>query len=170
MHGRYKVTVVSGKESLYAHPYNIFFSSVCSRYCREMFYSYYWSSMKCPSESFSAFSALGDPWPCLFFNGRHKAKHINITEPICMWQTLTTYKTQLAEDPIVNAHLKTLYDNLLEQNLCRIIEPFSKVQVQHVANLIKLPVVGTFLLSVGGWLYIHASVWTQSHAVEVSSQ
>ena len=59
----------------------------------------------------------------------------------CILQTLGAYKSQLAEDPIVNAHLKTLYDNLLEQNLCRIIEPFSKVQVQHVANLIKLPVV-----------------------------
>ncbi|XP_059171604.1 26S proteasome non-ATPase regulatory subunit 11-like isoform X2 [Physella acuta] len=55
-------------------------------------------------------------------------------------KTLVTYKTQLEDDPIVQAHLKTLYDNLLEQNLCRIIEPFSKVQVQHVANLIKLPV------------------------------
>ncbi|XP_045170358.1 26S proteasome non-ATPase regulatory subunit 11-like [Mercenaria mercenaria] len=55
-------------------------------------------------------------------------------------KTLVTYKSQLEEDPIVSAHLKTLYDNLLEQNLCRIIEPFSKVQVQHVANLIKLPV------------------------------
>jgi len=54
-------------------------------------------------------------------------------------KTLAGFKSQLAEDPIVNAHLKTLYDNLLEQNLCRIIEPFSKVQVQHVANLIKLP-------------------------------
>lgn len=55
-------------------------------------------------------------------------------------KTLASYKSQLSDDPIVNAHLKTLYDNLLEQNLCRIIEPFSKVQVQHVANLIKLPV------------------------------
>lgn len=55
-------------------------------------------------------------------------------------KTLVQYKTQLADDPIVNAHLKTLYDNLLEQNLCRIIEPFSRVQVQHVANLIKLPI------------------------------
>ena len=45
------------------------------------------------------------------------------------FQTLVQYKTQLADDPIVNAHLKTLYDNLLEQNLCRIIEPFSRVQV-----------------------------------------
>ncbi|XP_052801773.1 26S proteasome non-ATPase regulatory subunit 11-like [Mya arenaria] len=56
-------------------------------------------------------------------------------------KTLVTYRAQLEDDPIVSAHLKTLYDNLLEQNLCRIIEPFSKVQVQHIANLIKLPVV-----------------------------
>ncbi|KAL4222781.1 26S proteasome non-ATPase regulatory subunit 11 [Mactra antiquata] len=55
-------------------------------------------------------------------------------------KTLVSYKSQLEDDPIVSAHLKTLYDNLLEQNLCRIIEPFSKVQVQHIANLIKLPV------------------------------
>ncbi|XP_048754262.1 26S proteasome non-ATPase regulatory subunit 11A-like [Ostrea edulis] len=55
-------------------------------------------------------------------------------------KTLVQYKPQLADDPIVNAHLKTLYDNLLEQNLCRIIEPFSRVQVQHVANLIKLQI------------------------------
>ncbi|XP_052249448.1 26S proteasome non-ATPase regulatory subunit 11-like isoform X5 [Dreissena polymorpha] len=54
-------------------------------------------------------------------------------------KTLAQYKGQLEDDPIVSAHLKTLYDNLLEQNLCRIIEPFSKVQVQHIANLIKLP-------------------------------
>ncbi|VDI02164.1 26S proteasome non-ATPase regulatory subunit 11-like isoform X1 [Mytilus galloprovincialis] len=54
-------------------------------------------------------------------------------------KTLASFKSQLEDDPIVNAHLKTLYDNLLEQNLCRIIEPFSRVQVQHVANLIKLP-------------------------------
>lgn len=39
------------------------------------------------------------------------------------------YKSQLEDDPIVHAHLDTLYDNLLEHNLCRIIEPFSKVQV-----------------------------------------
>ena len=48
---------------------------------------------------------------------------------IFFFQTLVTYKAQLEDDPIVSTHLKTLYDNLLEQNLCRIIEPFSKVQV-----------------------------------------
>nr|UCK81613.1 26S proteasome non-ATPase regulatory subunit 11A [Arenicola marina] len=55
-------------------------------------------------------------------------------------QTVTQYKAQLEDDPIVRAHLDSLYDNLLEQNLCRLIEPFSRAQVEHVASLIKLPV------------------------------
>lgn len=53
--------------------------------------------------------------------------------------TLQKYPSELQEDPIINAHLASLYDNLLEQNLCRIIEPFSRVQVSHVASIIKLP-------------------------------
>jgi len=54
--------------------------------------------------------------------------------------TLAEYREFLEDDPIVKAHLDTLYDDLLEKNLCRIIEPFSRVQVSHVASLIKLPV------------------------------
>jgi len=52
--------------------------------------------------------------------------------------TLSEYSKELQDDPIVCAHLDSLYDNLLEQNLCRIIEPYSKVQVKHIAQLIKL--------------------------------
>ncbi|BES96711.1 unnamed protein product [Nesidiocoris tenuis] len=53
--------------------------------------------------------------------------------------TLKGYKKELEEDPIVKAHLGTLYDNMLEQNLCRIIEPYSRVQVDYVSKAIKLP-------------------------------
>ncbi|XP_070566151.1 26S proteasome non-ATPase regulatory subunit 11A-like [Ptychodera flava] len=53
-------------------------------------------------------------------------------------KALAVYKEQLVDDPIIKAHLDSCYDNLLEQNLCRIIEPFSRVQVQHIANIIKL--------------------------------
>lgn len=54
-------------------------------------------------------------------------------------QTLKSFKKELEEDVIVRAHLGTLYDNMLEQNLCRIIEPYSRVQVDFVAQSIKLP-------------------------------
>ncbi|NWR41544.1 PSD11 ATPase, partial [Regulus satrapa] len=44
-------------------------------------------------------------------------------------KALTDYKVELRDDPIINTHLAKLYDNLLEQNLIRVIEPFSRVQV-----------------------------------------
>merc|ERR1719402_1338975 len=50
-----------------------------------------------------------------------------------------TYKTQLQGDKIVAKHPDTLYQNMLEQNLCRIIEPYSKVQVDYAAGKIGLP-------------------------------
>lgn len=56
-------------------------------------------------------------------------------------QALKMYRSELEEDVIVRAHLGTLYDNMLEQNLCRIIEPYSRVEVEHVAKCIKLPMV-----------------------------
>ncbi|GLV32447.1 Regulatory particle non-ATPase 6 [Carabus blaptoides fortunei] len=54
-------------------------------------------------------------------------------------QTVKNFKHELEDDVIVRAHLGTLYDNMLEQNLCRIIEPYSRVQVDYVAKTIKLP-------------------------------
>jgi len=41
----------------------------------------------------------------------------------------TTYQQELGEDVVVKAHLATMYDKMMEQNLCRIIEPYSKVEV-----------------------------------------
>uniref|UniRef100_A0A2A4IU11 PCI domain-containing protein n=1 Tax=Heliothis virescens TaxID=7102 RepID=A0A2A4IU11_HELVI len=54
---------------------------------------------------------------------------------------LKTYKRELEEDAVVRAHLGALYDTMLEQNLCRIVEPYMRVQVDHVARCIRLPVV-----------------------------
>uniref|UniRef100_A0A8C8D088 PCI domain-containing protein n=1 Tax=Oncorhynchus tshawytscha TaxID=74940 RepID=A0A8C8D088_ONCTS len=44
-------------------------------------------------------------------------------------KALTEYRGELRDDSIINTHLTMLYDNLLEQNLIRVIEPFSRVQV-----------------------------------------
>lgn len=56
---------------------------------------------------------------------------------------LTKYNKQLSADPMVVTHLGDLKDALLEQNLIRLIEPFSRVQIKHVAVLIAMaaPVV-----------------------------
>lgn len=55
-------------------------------------------------------------------------------------EVLGSYKNELQEDPVVHSHLKALYNALMEQNLLRIIEPYSRVDVSHVAEQIKLPV------------------------------
>eukprot|EP00007_Cunea_sp_BSH-02190019_P004142 CAMPEP_0174230116 /NCGR_PEP_ID=MMETSP0417-20130205/933_1 /TAXON_ID=242541 /ORGANISM="Mayorella sp, Strain BSH-02190019" /LENGTH=431 /DNA_ID=CAMNT_0015307747 /DNA_START=1 /DNA_END=1297 /DNA_ORIENTATION=- len=53
---------------------------------------------------------------------------------------LRTFHVELGEDPVIHSHLKSLYDEMLEQNLCRLIEPFSVVEIEHIAALIKLDV------------------------------
>jgi len=54
-------------------------------------------------------------------------------------KALSTYQDELGNDIIIRSHLGTLYDTLLEQNLSKIIEPFSCVEIEHVAKLIDLP-------------------------------
>ncbi|KAI9492258.1 PCI domain-containing protein [Zychaea mexicana] len=52
---------------------------------------------------------------------------------------LATYTNELNDDPIIRTQLAALYDTLLEQNLVRIIEPFSRVEISHIADVVKLP-------------------------------
>lgn len=55
-------------------------------------------------------------------------------------RTLLDFKGEIVEDAFVSRHTRILYDMLLEQNLLRLIEPYSCVEIAHVAGLIGLPV------------------------------
>jgi 26S proteasome regulatory subunit N6 len=54
-------------------------------------------------------------------------------------RSLRDYQDELQNDPIIKTHLSALYDTLYQQNLLRVIEPFSRVEITHVAALVKLP-------------------------------
>ncbi|VDP88018.1 unnamed protein product [Echinostoma caproni] len=51
----------------------------------------------------------------------------------------TKYEAELANDPVVSRHLTSFYDTLFGQNLLKLIEPYSRVQIGHIAKLINLP-------------------------------
>ena len=50
-----------------------------------------------------------------------------------------SYKHELQEDILINHHLALLHEQLLESNLIRIIEPYSCVEIEHVAHLMEMP-------------------------------
>jgi len=52
---------------------------------------------------------------------------------------LLQYKPQLELDSVISFHLTDLNETLLEQNILRILEPFSRVEITHVAELMELP-------------------------------
>ncbi|OBA23354.1 PCI-domain-containing protein [Metschnikowia bicuspidata var. bicuspidata NRRL YB-4993] len=52
--------------------------------------------------------------------------------------SLTTYSIELRSDQIIKNHFNSLYDNLLEQNLLKIIESYSVVEISHISKTIGL--------------------------------
>jgi len=55
-------------------------------------------------------------------------------------ETKAKYKEELEKDAVIHRHLEELYQKLLEDNLLRIVSPFSQVEISHVAHLIELDV------------------------------
>jgi 26S proteasome regulatory subunit N6 len=50
------------------------------------------------------------------------------------------HRAELEKDSVIHRHLKELYQKLFEENLLRIVSPFSQVEIPHVAELIELDV------------------------------
>ncbi|KAK3051362.1 26S proteasome regulatory subunit rpn6 [Extremus antarcticus] len=55
-------------------------------------------------------------------------------------QALHNYRRELGSDRFIASHLRRLYDSMLEQNLIKVIEPFSRVEISHVAQMVGLDV------------------------------
>ncbi|KAK0501384.1 PCI-domain-containing protein [Armillaria luteobubalina] len=51
-------------------------------------------------------------------------------------KALRDYKDELSSDPTIRSHLAALYDTLLEQNLLRIVEPYSVIELEYVADTV----------------------------------
>ncbi|KAI6843246.1 PCI-domain-containing protein [Hortaea werneckii] len=53
---------------------------------------------------------------------------------------LHNFRYELGSDRFIASHLRRLYDSMLEQNLIKVIEPFSRVEISHVAQMVGLDV------------------------------
>jgi 26S proteasome regulatory subunit N6 len=53
-------------------------------------------------------------------------------------QALSDYRFELGGDVFIRNHLRRLYDAMLEQNLIKVIEPFSRVEIEHIAKMVGL--------------------------------
>ncbi|QPG73340.1 hypothetical protein FOA43_000650 [Brettanomyces nanus] len=52
---------------------------------------------------------------------------------------LKTYNKELTQDVIIRSHLSDLYDSLFQQNLLKLIEPYSCIEISHICSMIGLP-------------------------------
>lgn len=54
-------------------------------------------------------------------------------------ETIHKHKESLSQDKLITRHLNELYESLVEQNLQRIIEPYSQIDIAHISQVIELP-------------------------------
>ena len=53
-------------------------------------------------------------------------------------QALQRFRLELGGDRFIASHLRRLYDGMLSQNLLKVIEPFSRVEIAHIASSVGL--------------------------------
>lgn len=59
-----------------------------------------------------------------------------VTDPLYRRSIVDHSFLELSSDETIRSHLAALYDTLLEQNLLRIVEPYSVVEVEYVAKVV----------------------------------
>ncbi len=55
-------------------------------------------------------------------------------------QVQASYLVEISEDKFIKRHFEALFANLVEQNLIKIVEPYSRVQIKHIAKKIGLDI------------------------------
>lgn len=53
-------------------------------------------------------------------------------------QSFGSFPQELQMDPVVKKHFHSLSERMLEKDLCRLIEPYSFVQIDHIASRINI--------------------------------
>ncbi|KAK8183531.1 PCI domain-containing protein [Phyllosticta capitalensis] len=53
-------------------------------------------------------------------------------------KALSDYRYELGSDRFIASHLRRLYDAMLEQNLIKVIEPYSRVEIPYIAKTVGL--------------------------------
>ena len=54
-------------------------------------------------------------------------------------EVVQKFNTVLTTDDLIARRIDILYNSMLESNLVKIIAPFSRIEISHIAHLIKLP-------------------------------
>ena len=71
---------------------------------------------------------------------REIAKAVKDQNLLAFEKAKETYADDIAADAnVLQVHISNLYDTLLEDNLRKIIEPYSEVQIDYIAKQIGLP-------------------------------
>lgn len=52
---------------------------------------------------------------------------------------LKTYETELSDDMVIQKHITDLYESLMEQNILRILESYSHIEISQLAIFLNLP-------------------------------
>lgn len=101
-------------------------------------------SMRAVSKAYKARSLLDFETCLITYNDRECCMRVRVhhcepaRESVCL--CVMTALTELRGDKLISRHLKSLNETLLEQNLIKLIEPFSCVEISHVATLINIAV------------------------------